>query len=166
MQFGRQVRNRFPLAEKCRCSAEGVRTAPEQLSLRVMNFGQHWRGKGVRDWPYTVEMPVDYFLVVLREQLPEYIEAAKEDRIDGPLDEALLAAGWPSADEAVRDASLAQALAEEFALRLLEHWLGDGPPEQEPGYILNTIDRVDLLPDRVRVSGTCRRTGSSSAYQD
>ncbi len=31
---------------------------PSQLSFRSMNFGQHWRTEGVRDYEYSVAFPV------------------------------------------------------------------------------------------------------------
>jgi len=166
--FGRELRARFSGNERV-ALVDGEPVAWEALSVRSMNFGQHWRGSGVVSCAYVLELPSRCFLEFLAEPdaLPELTSDAKQrpDPSD-PLDQALIAAGFPSAEQALQDSALAQQLAEFFAYDLLLRWLGDADPELQPGFVLNSCDVVLFRPSGIRLEGTGRRSDSSTAYQD
>jgi hypothetical protein len=61
---------------------------------------------------------------------------------------------------------LAPLFVRNFAHDLLLEWLGDGPPNAKPGWVINTIDAVVVDVDRVRISGTARRDDVPVRYQD
>lgn len=151
---------------RCKVVCEGKECPWEALSVRTMNFGQHWRTPGVVEVQYALELPFDYFADFARSELPEYIADAREHPSTLPLDEALRARGWPDVEEVLRDQNTATLALEYFASDLLLHWLGDGLPAQPGGYILNSVDRVSLDGGRVRVEGTGRRDAGPAAYQD
>ena len=167
MKFGRDVRELFPSAAHCMCIVEGTPVEPERLNLRSMNFGQHWRTPEIDDVRYSVEIPFDYFVALLREELPEHIRDLQEHGdFAFPFERALEAAGWPSAEIAAEIPDLAAALADYYGHDLLLHWLGDGPPDREPGYVLNTISEVSLSPTKLTLSGAARKSGVPVRYQD
>ncbi len=167
MKFGRDLRELFPGATHCLCTAEGIGVDPERLSLRSMNFGQHWRTPQIEDVPYSVEIPFDYFVAFLRENLPEHIRdlQAHGDFVF-PFERMLESAGWPSAEAAAQNPGLAAALADYYGHDLLLHWLGDGPPDREPGYVLNTITEISRSPAGMKLAGSARRSGIPVRYQD
>ena len=81
---------------------------PAQLTVRSMNFGQHWRTEGIVDVHYSVELPIGYFVAFLEEVYPEQIrDLQKEGEASLPIDVALAAAGYPSLQSAVADRDLA-----------------------------------------------------------
>lgn len=134
-----------------------------------MNFGQHWRDPGASCCHYVLELPIDFFLELLAEPgaLPDLSrDAQQRPDPDSPLDQALIAAGFPSADQALRDPSLAQHLAEFFAHDALVRWLGDAGPEVQPGFFLNSCDTVLLQRSGIRLEGNGRGSDTSRAYQD
>ena len=133
-----------------------------------MNFGQHWRTPNIAEVSYLIELPLPFFVAFLaEEQLPWLIEEVKRDADPTEaLDAALLRAGSPDAADAVRDTVLGQELAQYFAKDLLLHWLGDGPPDVEPGFVLNSVDRIHLCTTGLLLEGRGRVSGILVAYQD
>ena len=134
-----------------------------------MNFGQHWRGPGVVPCRYVLELPFQFFLEFLAEPavLPDLVEdTQRHPDLSEPLDQALIAAGFPRADQALQEPALAQLLAEFFAYDALARWLGDAVPERPPGFVLNSCDVVLFRPSGIQLEGTGRRSDSSTAYQD
>lgn len=165
---GRELRARFAGGDRS-ALVDGQQMAWEALSVRSMNFGQHWRGPDAASCRYTLELPVEFFLEFLAEPdaLHDLLTDAKQrPDLDDPLDQALIAGGFPSADQALREPALAQLLAEFFAYDALVRWLGDAGPELKPGFVLNSCDAVAFRPSGIFVEGTCRRADTSSAYQD
>ena len=164
---GRKLRARFDCDRSARVDGESV--AWEALSVRALNFGQHWRDPGAVVCRYALELPAQFFLEFLAEPdaLPELSRDAKHrpDPSDA-LDQALIAAGFPSAEQALHDPVLAQHLAEFFARDLLVRWLGDAGPERQPGFVLNSCDTVLFSPSGVRLEGSGRKSNTSTAYQD
>jgi hypothetical protein len=141
----------------------------ESLSVRAMNFGQHWRTPDVPLISYSLELPGAYFVAFLAE--PEQLPALIEDTRRFPewteaLDTALFDAQFPGAADAVKNPVLARELARFFAHEALLRWLGDGPPEFEPGFVLNSIDSVHLGPTGLSLEGEGRMSGITVAYQD
>lgn len=132
-----------------------------------MNFGQYWRTPGIVDVPYSVELPERYWIELIARELPEHVADAK--LFPDPDDEfelALRRHGWPEAREVCAVPELAPLAVLEFAHDLLLEWLGDGPPDEEPGWVINTIDGGQIDGDRVRLWGSARRGGIPVRYQD
>jgi hypothetical protein len=165
--FAADLRARYPDAHRCTCTVDGEPCAPERISLRSMNFGQHWRTEGVEEVACSVEVPRAFLLDFLREQVPEYVDdSRRQPDPDSEVDRALEAAGWPDVDGVLAIPYLRDAMAEFYAHDLLLYWLGDGPPDREPGFVLNTIDRIELDEERITLAGTARRSGVPVRYQD
>ncbi len=132
-----------------------------------MNFGQHWRTLGIREVPYSVELPHRFWRDVLARELPEIVEDAKKfPEDDGELEAALRVRGLPAVMDEKTALDLAPLFVRHFAHDLLLEWLGDGPPNAKPGWVINTIDAVVVDVDRVRISGTARRDDVPVRYQD
>lgn len=165
---GRELRVRFTGGEPA-ALVDGRPVAWEALSVRSMNFGQHWRGPSVVSCRYVLELPARFFLEFLAEPgaLADLVKdtRAHPDLTD-PLDRALIAAGYPTAEQALKEPALSQHLAEFFAYDMLLRWLGDAGPALEPGFVLNSCDSVLFRPSGVRLEGKGRRADSSNAYQD
>ena len=160
MAFGPPLRSQYPDAPRCLCVVGGRACAPEHVTVRTMNFGQAWRSLGGPDVEYRAELPRALFLDLLRAELPAYLDDSR--RFPDPasaIDRALAAAGWPPASEVLARPELANAFAEFFAHELLLRWFGDGPPGCRPGFVLNTIGRVEAGGERViTITGTARPT--------
>jgi hypothetical protein len=62
--------------------------------------------------------------------------------------------------------ALAQLIVDAFADDALWRWLGDGPVDDEPGFVLNTIDRAVLRPTGLLLEGQGRPSGIEVVYQD
>lgn len=134
-----------------------------------MNFGQHWRDESVENIPYSVELPKQLAIDIINWQLPEYVQDAQDYPEDHSLLEQLLKendwntnASWllKQGPELLR-----QMLLEEYAHEMMLQWFGDGNLEQD-GYILNSCKEVELAGDVLKIRGFCRKTGTTSAYQD
>lgn len=167
MQFGEHTRQLFPEEARCACTADGAAVAPARLSVRSMNFGQHWRTEGIVDVRYSVELPIRYFVAFLEEVYPEQVQDLRTDEDPSlAVDKALVAAGYPSLERALADAHLTHLLAQYWADDLLLHWLGDGPGEGSIEYVLNTIEGVSCGETSVVVTGLARRAGMPVKYQD
>lgn len=133
-----------------------------------MNFGQHWRTKGVVDVDYRIELPRAFLFDMLSRDLPELIADSKaHPDPECTVDSTLRAANWPDAGEIMRRPELTQFFAEYLADDLLLHWFGDVEPEGEGGFVLNTVDKVDTTGDRViTLEGKARPAGMPVRYQD
>ncbi len=167
--FGAALRAQFVAGDATYALVDGNRVSCAFLSVRSMNFGQHWRGADVAVHRYAIELPVNFFVALLAEPdaLSDFIEDARRyPDLSDPLGQALIAAGSPSADEAVRHPVLAQSLAEFYAHDALLRWLGDAAPEVADGFVLNSFARIVLGDSSLLLEGECRASGSSTAYQD
>ena len=150
-------------------TVQGQTVVVEQLKIRTMNFGQHWRGEGVQSLPFEIELPIKFGIDIIEWQLPSYIEDSKqypdlEDLMEGLLRHE----GWPEdGSYLLREGPevLRQLLLEYFAHEMLLQWFGDGDL-QAHGFVLNTCDEVYISGDHILISGQCRASGTSSAYQD
>jgi hypothetical protein len=133
-----------------------------------MNFGQHWRAGGVVDVDYRIELPRAFLFDFLSRDLPEYIADCKaHPDPECRLDSTLRTANWPDASEVMRRPELTQFFAEYLANDLLLHWFGDIEPEGGDGFVLNTVERVDVTDERViTLEGKARPTGIPVRYQD
>lgn len=138
-----------------------------QLSTRTMNFGQHWRTRGLVTVSYSVVLPKAYYVDWLSRMLPEYVEDAIEfPDPSSELESALRARAWPSPEGIVENARLARLALSAFASELLVEWFGDGEPEQQPGFVMNTVDTVGFSEGCPKIAGTARKAGIPVKYQD
>lgn len=167
MESGSPLRARYPGAHRCACVLDGQACPPGRVSVRVMNFSQHWRTPGIVDVPYHIELPQPFVVDLLGQHLPDYIEDCKNfpDPESG-IERALEAAGWPSASEVLTMPDLARYFVRLFGYDLLAWWLVDGPTDDERDFVLNTIDSIEVRDDVVALGGTARRTGMPVRYQD
>lgn len=165
--FGEACRDQYPEALACVCMAAGCAVSPQSLSVRSMNFGQHWRTQGIREVPYSVELPHRFWQDVVARELPEIVDDARKfPNDDNELDAALRQRGFPEVIDDQTALELAPLLVRYFAHDLLLEWLGDGPPDNKPGWVINTIDAVVIDVDRVRMSGSARADDGPVRYQD
>lgn len=162
--MGAALRARYPDASRCACIVGGHATDPGRLAVRTMNFGQGWRTPGEADVEYRAELPRAFLLDLLRAELPAYLDDSRRfPDPDSAIDAALAAAGWPPASEVLARPELVNAFAEFFAHELLLRWFGDGVPQRTPGFVLNTITRVDAAGEHmVAISGTARPTDGAT----
>jgi len=160
VEFSAALRAKYPDAPRCAYVVDGRACAPDRLTVRTMNFGQPWRAPGADDVEYRVEVPRAFFLDLLGAELPAYIDDSRRfPDPDSAIDHMLAAAGWPTSGEVLERPELANAFAEFFAHDLLLRWFGDGTPEHLPGFVLNTIERVEAIGERViAIGGRARPT--------
>jgi hypothetical protein len=148
---------------------EGQPVPMESLSVRSMNFGQAWRTADVPEISFSLKVPMSAFVTFLEEgdRLAALIDDTKRfpDPADA-LDRALRDSNFPGAADAMRNPVLAEELARFFAYEFLLRRLGDGPPAAEPGFILNSVDRIAVRPEELRIEGKGRAAGIAVAYQD
>lgn len=166
MDFAGPLRAMYPNPDGYICTVGGEACPLTRVSIRSMNFGQQWRTEGITDVSYEIQLPVAFFLDLLRRDLPEYNDDCR--RYPDPnseIDRMLRGAGWPSAEDVLSNPELAQFMADWCAHDLLLHWLGDGPPDEEPGYVLNTIESVRVA-EVFTIRGRGRRSGIPVRYQD
>src|SRR5262245_29480990 len=100
---GRELRARFAAGSRG-STVDGRFVAWESLSVRSMNFGQHWRGSGVVGCRYSLELSLQFFREFLAQPdvLPDLIADTRQHPDPAELlDQALIAAGFPSADQAL-----------------------------------------------------------------
>lgn len=146
--------------------AQGQFIKASQLSVRSMNFGQHWRTPGLPDIRYSIELPLAFVAHVLKRELPIYVADCVQFPDDGPLEAGLRRRGWPQAEQVLDDLELRVPALQWIAHVCLFEWLGDGEPEVSPGYVVNTIDLWEREGDQIRFGGTARRAGQQVQYQD
>jgi hypothetical protein len=161
------VRARYPDAHRCRNVVEGRPCAPERITIRTMNFGQHWRTEGIEEVAYRVEVPLAYAEDVVREHVADYVQDSREHPDpDDAYDRALAAAGYPDTARVLATPELRDPLLGFFRYEILGFWLGAGEPDRQPDYVLNTVERIDVREGRVAYTGTARRSGIPVRYQD
>lgn len=168
MEFGSELRSKYADAASCACVMDGEDCSADRVSKRTMNSGQHWRTKGVVDVDYRIELPRAFLFDFLTRELPEYTADCKaHPDPECTLDTTLREANWPDAGEVMRRPELTRFLAEYLAHDLLLRWFGDVAPEGDGGFVLNTVDSVDVTGDRViTLEGKARPTGMPVRYQD
>jgi hypothetical protein len=137
-----------------------------QLSVRSMNFGQHWRTPGVREVRYSVMLPLAFVADLLGRELPEYVEDCIKFPDSTPLEAALRRSLWPGAGQILDDPELCALALNWFAHDCLLEWFGDGEPEGAAGYVINTVDLSERQGNAVRFAGAARPAGQPVQYQD
>ncbi len=161
MEFGAALRLRCPDSSRCSYIVNNGPRSPENISVRAMNFGQHWRTENVVDVGYQIELPMSFVRDGLAGLIADYVEDAKEHPDpDSELDRALEVAGWPSVPSILETAALLVRFTELYGYDLILRWFGDGEPQHQPGVVLNTIDTIDLVthPEVVTFEGRARET--------
>ena len=146
---------------------DGLKCTAEQISLRSMNFGQHWRTPNIKTFNYSVTVPKSFAIEYIDQKMPEYQEDA--EKFPDPTDTfeiELKLHEWPKAIKMLSIPKLSELALEYYAHELLLEWFGDGPPDVEPGFILNTIDEISIVKELILFKGHCRRSQSNIAYQD
>lgn len=145
----------------------GSRCTAEQISVRSMNFGQPWRTAGIQDMNYSVTLPKLYIIEHINQEMPEYrMDSEKFPDPTDTFEAELRANSWPSAEKMMTIPKLSKLALEHFAHELLLEWFGDAPPEDHPGFILNTIDNFSAYNHLVWFKGKCRRSRPYVAFQD
>jgi hypothetical protein len=137
-----------------------------QVSLRSMNFGQHWRTPTILEVGYCLHIPLAFIADVFARELPDYIEDAIRFPGDDTFEAALRNRHWPAAKTILADAELCPLALQYFGHEILLAWLGDGEPCEAPGYIINTIERCSRFDQFVEFRGRARKAGQKVAYQD
>ena len=143
------VRSRYP------SGSYAVANKPvtvDQLKVRTMNFGQHWRGEDVVNHPYTLGLPLQLGIDILDWQLPEYIADSLEYPDPEDLMEQLLKKeNWnTSGAYYLKEGPLLirQMLLEYYAHEMILQFLGDGDLRGK-GYIINTCDYVEIQGEEI-----------------
>jgi hypothetical protein len=132
-----------------------------------MNFGQHWRTEGIAEVDYTLRVPLSLLREMMEREHPAYVDDALQHPSDDDAYEAAQRErGWPSAAQMLDDPDLLRMSADFYAADLLMEWLGDGPPAEAPGYVLNTVDYTGLDGDALLLTGRARRADQPVRYQD
>lgn len=160
------IRSRY---QKGHYAVEGKAVEVDQIKVRSVNFGQPWRGEEVENLPYEIKLPLQLAIDIINWQLPDYVADARQFPDEQSLLDRLLAeSGWiTDAEQLMKTGSelLRQMVLEEYAHEMISQWFGDGQLSKE-GYVLNSCNEVGLEDEFINIKGYCRKTGSSSAYQD
>ncbi len=140
-----------------------------QLSRRSMNFGQHWRTEGIKEFNYEVYIPISFTVKLIKPEWQEMLEDyQKHPDPDDPLEAAIKTANWPENVEDVligNKESLKMELLNFYADEILLRWFEDGEPEKK-GYVINTIESIATVKDEIRIKGMCRASHITVKYQD
>jgi hypothetical protein len=120
----------------------------------------------VRDVRYSVTLPLAFVAQVLRRALPEYVEDCIKFPGTGALEAGLRRRQWPEAGQILDDPELCALALTWIAHECLLEWLGDGEPEEAPGYVINTVELSERQGCAVRFAGIARATGQPVQYQD
>ncbi|MBO3697630.1 hypothetical protein [Roseivirga sp. E12] len=166
-KWGTEVRKCYKL--KSIQSVDGTELAPEDMRIRSMNFGQHWRTEGVENFPYEAKIPLAFVIDYLNTQLEEYVEDAIADPDeDDEMDNLLKAYGWSTdAENLLSNTSerLKDLLMDFFAFDMLIHWYCDGQAPDN-GAMINSFERFSIDGDYLIITGQCRKSGFPVRYQD
>jgi|GEM_PF-2685682 len=150
-------------------SIPGKALRAEEVRIRAMNYGQHWRTEGIQNIDYEVQLPLKYVYDFLNNELPEYVLEAKTDRDEADeLDSLLEAFDWPDDGESILMSTskrLVDLLLDFFAFEMLLHWYSDG---QAPngGVVINSHDQFNVMNDHLIIQGKCRKSDKPVRYQD
>jgi hypothetical protein len=145
----------------------GITCTAEQISLRSMNFGQHWRTAGIKNLNYSVALPKSFVADYIDLAMPEYRSDAEmcPDPND-PFEVQLKRNRWPRATKMLAIPELATLALDYFGYELLLGWFGAGPPTEEPGFILNSVEEFAIDKDLIFFNGKCRHSITGVAFQD
>lgn len=137
-----------------------------QLARRLMNFGQHWRTEGIEEVEYTVEIPLSFLVELMERDHPGYVEDSIEHPSDDRYEAAQRERGWPGVAEMLAGPELLRMSVDGYGGDLLLEWLGAGPPDEAPGFVLNTVSFRRRAGEAIVLAGRARRTHQPVRYQD
>ncbi len=141
----------------------------DHISMRSMNFGQHWRTENVKEYDYEISLPLNFVKKFIQAELYDLIEDCKAhpDSTD-ELENLLRTDNWPTSCDQIfasENKNLQIKLLEFHSHEILLEWFGDKPKTQN-GYVLNSVDNIELIQDFIMVIGKCRGSESDLKYQD
>ncbi len=169
MPYQNEWRPRFPTPpHTASYRVEGKPVSVEALSVRTMNFGQHWRTPGIVEVRYEVVLPRAYAVALIERNWAGLVgDYQRHPEPDEPLDRVLRAFDWPEPDRALADPIASPLVLEAFSHELLLRWFDDGVPDG-PGFVLNTIEEARMVGPDVYLAGRARPHDPrvSYAYQD
>jgi hypothetical protein len=152
--------------ERVAGTVDGVPVRAGQLARRLMNFGQHWRTEGIEEVDYTIQIPLSFLAELMEREHPGYVEDSIAHPSDDPYEAAQRERGWPGVAQMLADPGLLRMSVEWYEGDLLLEWLGAGPPDQAPGFILNTASFRGRAGDAFVLAGRARRADQPVRYQD
>jgi hypothetical protein len=152
--------------ERIAGTADDAPVRAGQLARRLMNFGQHWRTEGIEEVEYTVQIPLSFLAELMERDHPGYVEDSIEHPSDHPYEAAQRGRGWPGVAGMLVDPGLLRMSVDWYAGDLLLEWLGAGPPDEAPGFILNTVSFRGRAGDAIVLAGRARRAERPVRYQD
>lgn len=133
MEFSAALRLRYPDSRRCSYVVDDCTRAPENIAVRAMNFGQHWRTENIVDVGYRIELPLSFVRDFLADMIAEYIDDAKAHPDPASeVDRALELARWPSVPRILETASLLGRFTDLYGHDLVLRWFGDGEPSINP----------------------------------
>jgi hypothetical protein len=149
------------------CFVDGAPILATALTVREMNFGQHFRTPGLPLGRYEVRVDAELVAAFLVEELRDFREMVEtEAEADlTVLERELRARGWPSSREIVADAALGPAVVRQFAYELVLSFLST-PREGSPRWVINSVTDVAIGAGDVTLRGEVGRADLRSAYQD
>ncbi|OEK00634.1 hypothetical protein BFP97_03545 [Roseivirga sp. 4D4] len=166
-KWGTAVRSLYKVESSQFIQGNAMRA--DDLRIRAMNYGQHWRTEGIQSIDYEVRLPLSYVYDFLNSELPEYIMEAKTDRDEeDELDGLLEAFGW--SDDAANllmngSKRLVDLLLDFYAFEMLLHWYSDGQAP-DGGGVINAHDQFKIENDHLIIKGKCRKSDRPVRYQD
>ncbi|RUO94476.1 hypothetical protein D7Y11_04395 [Corallococcus sp. AB018] len=169
MTYQNEWRPRFPVPpHRSSYIVEGRPVEVDALSVRTMNFSQHWRTPGIVEVRYEVTLPGAYAVALLEQDWADLVEDYQRfPAPDDPLDQALRALDWPEPARALADPVAAPLVLDSFTHELLLRWFDDGVPSGS-GFVLNTVDAFSMAGADVYLAGRARPhvPDVPYAYQD
>ena len=149
------------------CHLGGGRVDVTALTVREMNFGQHFRTPDLPMSRYEIRVEralVASFLVEEIRELRVCVEQEEEDERDD-LDRELVARGGPEPKRLLEDPVLGAAFVQYFAYEFVLSCLS-APRSATPRWVVNSVDEVVLDGDDVILRGVVGRADLRRAYQD
>ena len=161
MEAPAELRARFGYGPERPCAAaDGVPLRAGQLSCRSLNFGRWNFTEGLARAAYTAEVPVAYLREVMEREHPQYVaDSLRWPEADDALEQELRARGWPPVADVIDDAEVLPLVLDLYAHDLLVRWLGDGQPPELPGWVANTLERMERRGDVLLLGGTALEAG-------
>jgi hypothetical protein len=149
------------------CRVGGELVGVGALTVREMNFGQHFRTPDLPTSLYEIRVErafVASFLVAEIRELRECLEQDGEDDLDD-LERELVERAWPEPRRLLEDPVLGAAVVRHFSVEFLLSCLS-ATKDAIPRWVVNSVDEVKLDGDDVILRGVVGRADLRRAYQD
>ncbi len=161
----RPFESRFRAARH-ECRVNGALVDAAALTVREMNFGQHFRTPELPIGRYEVRVDRSLVAEFLEEELRELRAEHEPDAEDLPdVERALAARGWPPPARVLDDPKLGAAVVRYFGYELLLSCLS-ADQDATPRWVINSVERVELDGSEVLLGGEVGRADLRRAYQD